>query len=297
VDTRPVNPFSFIPAGFNKSGKDSPLIQTGKNPVPVNNEPSPLQFKGLNPQAQPSAVVIKQVLQSLGLPHDALSRALLVFSAFFSITPEPALLSALRKELLSSGTSSPKTGKEKNALEAKVLAALASADKGVVLSEESANFYAAIPGNMDFQERRQPDRDKNFLDMMNKISGKNGQKWIVWPFNYKLEGIELNVLVRILIKEPLSIKEPSQEEGVIIIDIDGPKRNWRFILNRSGTGSVQTMTADIGVFPELNETDIAGLRKEMKRNGFTGIRVYNGRELLLSDFFGIQALPSVNKEV
>jgi hypothetical protein len=259
-----------------------PTLAQVKVPAPAGVPPAPTPLAG--------AEIFKAAAAALGLPQDALSNALLSFTRFFSITPETTLLTNLRKEVLMSGSSSPKTAKEKAAMESRALAASAAFDKGVSLSKECLDEYAAVPGGSDFsgdQKRRKNDSfnqkeepkaddvkklfedsgqmegEKHFLDFMNRIPGKNGQRWIVWPFNYCSGDTELSVLVRILIKEPVNQQSRAKNAGgLILADIAGPKRKWHFIFDKNGEGK---LTVNLYVFPGFPNGELKSLQLEMDR--------------------------------
>jgi hypothetical protein len=250
-------------------------LPQAKVPAPVGVPAAPLA------PTLSGAEVFKAAAAALGLPQDALTNALLSFTRFFSVTPEPTLLTNLRKDVLQSSPSSPKNAKEKAAMESRALAVSAAFDKGVSLSRECLDEYAAVPGGSDFsedQKRRkehsfnqkeepkaedvkklfedsgQNEGEKHFLDFLNRIPGKNGQRWIVWPFNYCSGGTELNVLVRILIKEPLN--------HLILADIVGPKRKWHFIFDKNGK---EKLVVNLYVFPGFPKGELKSLQKEMCR--------------------------------
>ena len=327
MDSRPVNNASlFSPVKNNNVNnvKESSLLNAGKV-IAAETKSLPNNPAVKNVSVQSGADVFKAAAAVLGIPQDALSRALLVFSRLFLIVPDTGFLLNLRKEILASGPSSPKTGKEKNQMEAKVLAALAAFDKGVSLSRESLPVYAITPDKENFFEDsssrhegrhsadQQPDaRDlqqffENFnrensgkdgrdslFGYLNRIPGKNGSYWIVWPFNYACRGTELKILVRILIKGSLLSSDRKSDEGLVITDITGPKRNWRFILNKTGDKSA----IDVSIVPCLTAAEAGNLRKYLEKiPGFTDIRIHNGEELLLADEFTADLLPCVNEEV
>ena len=270
--------------------------------------------------------IYRTTAAALGLPQDVLSITLLTFARLFSLAPGADLMANLRKEVLGSGSSSPKTEKEKAVLEAKALAAIAALDKGVILSRDSLEAYAAVADSGEFSRKHKNQKDKqdfseqkeepetrdlqelfeNFeqngndehsLNFLNRIPGKNGQRWIVWPFNYSSGGTELKVLVRLLIKEPRI--NPLGSGGFIIADITGPKRNWHFFLNKSAEAKLE---ADISVFPALASKDLKALRKEMEdffKNlaAETEVRIHNGEESpSLAEELGNEIFPSINKE-
>ncbi|MCL2206305.1 MAG: hypothetical protein FWB82_07295, partial [Treponema sp.] len=90
-----------------------------------------------NPALIPAAEVLRQTAIALNLPVDSLSVSLLAFARFFSLTPNPAVLAALRREVLSSPLSHAETASEAASLEAKAMAVAAAFDKGVSLSAEA----------------------------------------------------------------------------------------------------------------------------------------------------------------
>jgi hypothetical protein len=177
-------------------------------------------------------------------------------------------------------------------MESKALAVSAAFDKGVSLSPEILDEYATVPGG-DFsgdQKRRkehsfdQKDQkedpkaedvkklfensgqnkgEKRFLDILNRIPGKNGQRWIVWPFYY----CSLNVLIRILIREPINhsveTSRTGNAGGLIIADIAGPKRKWHFIFDKSGQ---EKLDINVHVFPSFPKGELKKIQKEMGRN-------------------------------
>ena len=319
-----------------KGEKAVPSINTGKNPLPSINEkaPNPSLIKETTagtrlPPGQGAAESAKGypqwvtgLTQTLGLPQDTLSYTLLTLARLFSLKPDPASISNLRKEALASGSSTPKSSKEKAALEAKALALLAAADKGVVLSKESLTAYAALPDRDENQRQgykpwnftgEQPDAEDlkrqfgnsggnsnqketkdDFLDFLNMIPGKNSRRWIVWPFNYAAGGTELRVLLRILIEEPLCGSKKSPDEALCFMDIAGPRRNWRFLLSKTG----EKQSAVLSIIPGLPPADIRIIKKELiKELGLNDFRIRNGEELPLAEELGAPVLPSLNEEV
>ena len=304
-----------------QAGPKGPVLSEKGNVAPsLPKVPSPLPVLT-------GGEVFKSAVASLGLPQDVLSITLLTFARLFSLTPGPDLLASLRKEILASGSSSPKTAKEKAVLEAKTLAAVAASDKGVSLSRESLEAYAGISDNGDFtrEHKRREERHHFFwqkdeietgdlqelfedsgqngqagdlFNLLNRIPGKNGQRWIVWPFDFSAEGTELKVLVRLLIKEPRS--NTIAGGGLLIADITGPNRNWHFFLNKSDTGKLEV---EITVLPGLAPKDLKALKKETE--GFFGslaaeieISIRNGEDVpSLVEELGYEALPSINEEV
>jgi hypothetical protein len=264
-----------------------------------------------------------------GLPRDTLSFVLISAIRYFSLAPDAAFLTGLRGNLLASGAvPAPKTGREKAALEAKALAAAAAADKGLRLSPEALEDYAAAmepaawfsgrregrPDEEDAPDREEtPDGEEleklypkpnlsgekgggeGVLSWLNRLPGRNGQGWAVFPFKIKVRGVELRVSVRLLIKgHPFVASRGDAGQGSVIVDIEGPARNWRFMLERTGGKAVM----DIAVYPG-QERDIKALEKEAGRF-FDGMEIrarQSGEALFLTGQWDQEALPSVNEEV
>jgi len=279
--------------------------------------------------------VFRQAAINLGIPQDTLSFSLLVFARYFSLPVKPALIWQLRREILSAGrASSPESAEGKAALEADAMAAVIAADKGLSLSPEALARYArfllppVFPGNGDKKEEPRngeelpnmemeelkalaqgEEQTDNFLGFINMVPGKNGQYWIVYPFNIKAKGTELRVFLRILKKGFLSAT--GSEE--LIIDISGQKRQWRCFLIKS-SGKVRV---DIRVYSECSPKGLNLLLKEAERflrernipvPGLEGffrnsdicleVQVRNGDKIpsLTEDLF-IFCLPSISKDV
>jgi hypothetical protein len=320
------------------AGTKPPLtIAAGNVPVPlrIQDFPSPsilpsLSFPGANIQE-----LYKQTAVLLGLPQDTLSFVLLSAIRYFSLSPDAALLTRLRGELLASGAASaPKTGREKAAMEAKALALAAAEDKGLRLSPEALEEYAAamepdawFSGGEGRERRRSPpekedppDREKTpdpeeleklyaaaggtgkkggkegLLSWLNRLPGGNGQSWIVFPFKIKVGGVELRVSVRLLIKEHLLCASGRDAvQGCLIVDIEGSAGNWRFILDRSGDGK---SAMDITVYPGQT-ADTKSLKREAEKFfGITGIGVGKSDEApFLIEQLHLKDLPYINETV
>ena len=277
--------------------------------------------------------LFKQIAAALGLPQDTLSVTLVAFLRFFSFSPDPALMRALRREILSSlKSSSPGTVKEKAALEAKVLALVSAFDKGVGLSQEALENYAGSLTPMAFAARdddeecsreelpnaeelrniaeEQSSKD-SFFDLLNSLPGKSGNYWKIFPFKINIRGTELKVFLRLLKRE---LFYPGESEYVIA-DIGGPKRQWHCFMGKIGG----KLRAEIQVYPGLSAKALKFLEREAKLflgkgaagkavdnagsvmgnfSGFEEIRVRNGEEIpsWMEDLCD-ERLPSINEEV
>jgi hypothetical protein len=317
-----------VPAGAKPSltvpaGNDPVLPKPQGFPFPV---AAPIQsspFPGLKARE-----LYTHTAALLGLPQDTLSLALISAVRYFSLSPDAALLSRLRGNLLASGAASaPKTGREKAALEAKALAAAAAADKGLYLSPQALEEYvmddAWFSGGGGREGRPEkedvPDREETpegeeleewyvkanrsqekgggegLLSWLNRLPGRDGQRWAVFPFKIKVKGVELKVFVRLLIKgHPAFASGRDAGQGSLIVDIEGPAQNRRFILEKRCGKSL----LDITVYP-AQAGDVKAIEKEAEKF-FSGmeIRVYQSDEApSLTDQLYQEALPSINEEV
>ena len=266
----------------------------------------------------------KEAAAIMGLPKDSLSVVLLAFARFFSMPVTPELVKTIRREILESGKgSSPKTGPEKASLEAEAMARVSAKDKGIVLSVEALERYTGYFGSGDSGNRGRrevPNRDENptaeeieaiaeeqaqndgFLDLLNSLPSKNGHYWLVFPFNLKIKGIELEVIIRLLREGALS----SGGSWRLISDIKSPSRQWRFFLKETDG----RFRADIRVYPNYHLKALNLLQKEADRflgkcggstgnfNGFDEILVRNSdKDSPWADDLCAESLLYVNKEV
>ena len=323
----------------------------GKSTVPLRSEPAQkATFDGQSGRLSTSTVPLLNAAASLGLPKDALSVALLVFTRFFSLSADKTLIGSLRREILDLlKTSTLGSADEKAALEARAMAAVAAADKGVVLSPAALERYArfllpavmpktheeketaspktvvSTQGNKEesLKEIPEPDelkaiaetqmREDDLLDLFNYLPGKNGQYWLVFPFKINVNGIELKVLLRVLRSEHGTIpgRPSAPEDGQLIADISGPRRQWRCFMKKTAG----KFRADIRVYPEYPQRSLNYLQKKAKlflgkgggldwsRNtgsfgGFEEIIVRNGDKMpLWAEDLWPDLLPFIDKEV
>ena len=346
---------------FKKSGVSAESPQKAANPK-SNAIPPELPGKtavsqgGRGEQNVQAGKLFMDAAASLGFPKDALSVALLVFTRFFSLSADKALIGNLRREILDQvKTSSPGTAEEKAALEARVMAAVIAADKGVFLSPAALERYARFlmptafmpttskptvseekeapspktaAANQDSREKSQekiPEaeelkaiaetqtQDDGLLDCFNRLPGKNGQNWLVFPFNINIKGIELKVLLRILISEHASVPGvlSATEDGQMIADIAGPKGQWRCYVKQAAG----KLRLDIQVHPEQSRMALTRLRKQAEKflgkgggfpwpvktkdfSGFEEIIVRNGDRIpLWTEDLLLEYLPFLDEEV
>jgi hypothetical protein len=313
--SKPKNPDAVRPA-------PQAAVKLAKGKIP----PEPHLVKTV-----PAKELFAKTAANMGFPKDALSAALIAFARYFSISLNPALLKALRREILASGkSSSPESPPEKTALEADALSALIADDKGVILSPQALEHYARFlssPGGNRFQPDKGEDHDReecpdaeelrvlveeqgqndDTLSFLNNLPGKNGQRWLVFPFSISVRGIEFQVFLRLLKKEPVSsVNGAPLEDGHLIVDISSPKRQWRCFLKKAG----EKLSADLRVYPRQPPGALKKLQKEAERilgegrgffgsfKGFGEILLQNGEETpsWAEDLYA-ESLPSIDEEI
>jgi len=323
---------AFAPASGSRPHASSPANQPMSNSSPVQEPFFDKLLKNSTENAVSTRVQFMQMARALSLPTDTLSITLLAVFHFFSLSPGKELLSALRREILgssrtsSSAASSPTTAREKAALEMNAFAAAAAMDKGVVLSPEALERYAdffGLPDLADEGETEQKRKDAptadelesiaeqeakkdGLLNLLNSIPGKNGQYWTIIPFNIEKRGTVLRVLLRILKGEPFL----SGENGQIIADITGPKRQYRCFLKKTAGKFRADIRVYPGIHPPLSPRALKSLSKKAERflgigkesagsyRGFDEILVQNGEEEpSWVEGWCAGSLPSIDKEV
>ncbi|MCL2804715.1 MAG: hypothetical protein FWD26_02120 [Treponema sp.] len=159
---------------------------------------------------------------------DRLSSSIVSFARFFSLPLKQETLSLIRRQAFSA-VSLPKGDDISKLRQALSLAAAAAESKGTELSVKGLEAYAQAI-DPDLQKRRRQNREKNnqeekniqkdeditaaelkkmaneysgnvkLLDLLNKLPGKNGRRWIVLPFNFFDKDREYAVSMRILLE-------------------------------------------------------------------------------------------------
>jgi len=163
--------------------------------------------------------------------------------------------------------------------EALALASLAAASKGVELSGEGLREYAsalsAAPidpdqqqgqsqnkrnsGGFKKQKEQNPEiaaatsadigelkalilgtaEQKPLLEFMNRLPAKNGQRWLVFPFNFTDQGEDYRLCLKILLNEAENRSPSDQMAGYLALEIekvgssgkDDQNRRWLFVIN------------------------------------------------------------------
>jgi hypothetical protein len=277
--------------------------------------------------------ILTQLIRSLNLPADNLSSALISFVRYFSLPLDPALLIRLRREALSL----------KIPAESAALAATTAADKGVDLTPYAVSeYWAAIDPDARREQSgtdspwdgtgredtggeypgKAPDAEalKNIgdiieetnplLSILNSLPGRNGDRWMVYPFEISAGGKRFRVSIR--------VKTGQDKDAVrLAVDISGGDRRWLFVMNRpSGSeqreGEGKKPFSDSGpspgcgipsevwvsLWPPLGRRERVALEREIRKALGPAVN-----RVILRDcesFFADSqngALPSINKEV
>jgi hypothetical protein len=207
--------------------------------------------------AAPSAKPLLSMLSAAGLPADKLSAGIVSFARFFSLPLKPDLMASIRRQSLSPETSTP--GRETLSL-----AAAAAESKGVELRPKGLEWFAEAidpdwrrqnPEERDRRERRHKkpgqenpapktgplsavglkkmaleSAEKYSTAILNRLPGKNGQRWMVFPFSFCESGREFKVSLRILLDDvacmALDIAEIAASR-----EADETSRRWLFVMN------------------------------------------------------------------
>jgi hypothetical protein len=274
--------------------------------------------------AVPQIAGFKELALSLGLKQDTLSSSLLSFIHFFSLPLDPKLIQKLRQEVLSLNISQKdpeqrSTGGKSSAdrIQAGALAAAAAAGKGITLSTEALEKYAAAiagdeqdgddtghdggsadsgagsaqgdsdggqsetghygkehagqqDGGGQTNGKRHPkdalspeqirdmvekiEGQSPLLNILNKIPGKDGRRWINLPFSFISGDIDFKVSLRILLADTNTIPWKAEYLALDVTagtcELCAPRR-WSFILEGGGKSSGTPVfdRAVVGIHP------------------------------------------------
>jgi len=184
-------------------------------------------------------------------------------------------------------TSGSMTAKMREALS---LSAAAAESKGVELHPKALEAYAQAVDpewqkrqNSGEQKKRRRDKDQNeklktspitapalektvlqsvqnnpLLAILNKLPGKNGQRWIVLPFDFPQDDPEYRVSMRILLDE-----QTSNRAACMALDIAenaDTERRWMFMLE---SANEKTVRLTCYLRPELPPAAQSRLKREL----------------------------------
>jgi hypothetical protein len=100
------------------------------------------------------------------------------------------------------------------------------------------------------------------LNILNKLPGKNGQRWIVLPFSFCEGNRTFNVSLRILLEtENQTLTQVSLGAGLMALDIAENERSWLFVLDKRNAAA----TLAVYLQPELPPKALASFSGELAR--------------------------------
>jgi hypothetical protein len=196
-------------------------------------KPPPAGPQTAKTPAVPSAKPLSLLMKAAGLPADKLSASIISFARFFSLPLKPDLMASIRRQSLLPETSAP--GRETLSL-----AAAAAESKGVELRPKGIEWFAeAIDPDWrrhdgedherrDRRHKKHEQEKETVLAILNKLPGKNGQHWMVFPFDYGESGREFKVSLRILLEGD---RQPPNNVACMALDIAETGRRWLFVMN------------------------------------------------------------------
>jgi hypothetical protein len=224
---------------------------------------------------------------------------------------DPARLAKIRKQL--GRLASP----------ARALAAAAAAGKGVALRDEALSAYASAidpaardsgqsggeqksgghGGGQSFSEKRKdlsafseiPALAKEIKalsgvvdsrwTLLNRLPGKDGAFWMVFPLNYSADGVDFDITLRLLLENQGGIPLRAMRLAVDIISAGGRRL---FVLDKPGEGGEARLYLD----PLPSKTGQMRLEKELRKvlvPPASGVRILEAGGLFILD--GEAGLP------
>jgi hypothetical protein len=131
------------------------------------------------------------------------------------------------------------------------------------------------------------------VDFLNRLPGKNGGRWMVFPFTFISGDVAFRVSLRIL----LSSGGSGHDETRLILDILGKRDRWFFCLSGYGTAHSR---ADISLYPPLPRRKLKiaeGELREILGNFAERIHMKNRETPFLAEEENRPPLPFVNEKV
>jgi len=157
-------------------------------------------------------------------------------------------------------------------------------DKGSSSEKSSERDDPPLADEIQAMAEQETSKDA-LLDLLNKLPGTNGQRWVVYSFKTTINGIELSVICRLLKGRASAFG--AQEKA--IIDITAPKRLYRCFLNADTQDTAdKSLCADIRLYPALPKEELASMSKQLSRfldttagltgsyRGFKEVKLHNG---------------------
>jgi hypothetical protein len=313
--------FSKVPG----QGMESPVFQFQSGPgIPQGH--SRLEA----PQMWTEALA--RLVRSLNLPPDSLSTAIVSFARYFSLPMDPILLTRLRREVLSlnipresaalSATAAvdkgvkltpealekytaaidpdarrdQKGGQEKSGRDGLPPESSGEDGKGDKPSQVS---LSGIPDADELKKIRDDiDGNEPLLSILNSIPGKDGDRWMVYPFQVSAGGKRFLVSIRVTARN-------GKEDARLAVDIAGEDRRWLFVVNRpacpqrrQGVETAPFIDAWVSLWPPPGQRERETFEREIREalGPAIGRVILRDNESLLAECRN-EALFSVNEEV
>lgn len=271
--------------------------QNSLSKVPIL-ESADVLLNSISPEQNQSAGQLAAFIQSLGLPQDTLSSSLISFFKFFSLPLDAQVLKQVRRGVLSSSGNLGKSADSAalagsaafdkgvslsdDALK-EYAAAIDPAERNNShnnRSDQDSNAGSGFEQHHQDNHQNQHENDEktprkedirklideidagsSLLGYLNKISGKNNQKWIVLPFNFTSGTVDFSVSLRILLNMKDDLHHSLERLAVDVVrNTLKNERRWFFLISKENNNSYN---AQIAVNPALNKTEQTALLKEL----------------------------------
>jgi hypothetical protein len=131
------------------------------------------------------------------------------------------------------------------------------------------------------------------VDFLNRLPGKSGGRWIVFPFTFFSGDVAFRVSLRIL----LSSEGSGRDGPLLVLDIRGKRARWFFCLSGYGTAHSR---ADISLYPPLPRRALKIAEGELRKilgDFAEKIHMKNREAPFLAEEENQTPLPFVNEKV
>jgi hypothetical protein len=211
--------------------------------------------------------------------------------------------------------------------EALSLSAAAAESKGVELQQKALEAYAEAVDpelqkrqNSGEQKKKRRDKDQNeklktspitasalektvlqsvqnnpLLDILNKLPGKNGQRWIVLPFNFPQDDPEYRVSMRILLDE-----QTPNRAACMALDIAenaDTGRRWMFMLESANDKPVRLTCYLRHEFPPTAQSRLKRELSSLLQIPSERVSVKNSEDSFPCESERGEQLPSIDEAV
>ena len=326
----PASERTVSPLGISKSGGVKNLFPPLNPPVLNEGRVGVFASKNSSANCDKASAGAMSFIQSLGLPLDALSSSVISFFTFFSLPLDVHVLKRIRREVLEGKNMN---GKSADAAALAASAAFdkgvslsdealkeyaaaidpsehkspfehgdAHSDSGGTGFEQTGQHQHR--GNGGDQEIPLADDIKRLLDeidangsllgYLNKIPGKNGQYWIVLPFNFMSEGIEFSVSLRILIDARNDLHHSVEK---LAVDVLANERRWFFLVSRKNDASYNGKIAVSPCLPLKEQSLLLAELREILGNFVSDMGFIDENDILSFIDSRGSVIVSVDEEV